>query len=302
MRSLALLLFLMNISLLFWQMGLLPWLPLQPEQFLPETTKSSIKTIQGLPSLKLLNEKPIINEKPIVNIETEPDAIESNNTFTEKDSKQPKLVNIKTVDQLTTNQTAEELNKKVIIADSKQPKSIDIKTVDKLTLNQTSENLNKVKETCFQAGPYIKIDTVNATVDWLNNKYNNITVNIQKQENKKLIKTWVYLPPFKTLEETKRINQYLDKLGIKDHHIVRGKLKNAISLGVYSIPTNAEIRVKELKSKGYNNVKIKKRYKENTNYWLNIKMLVNQNNLITNFNKKFRNFTLISVTCESIVL
>ena len=275
MRSLALLLFLVNISLLFWQMGLLSWLPLQPEQFIPATTKSSIKAIQGLPSLMLLSEKFVINTE------------ELNNNVIESDD--------------TTNE-------EVIIVekDLKQPKLIDVKTTantDQLTLNnQTTENLDKIKKTCFQAGPYIKMDTVNAAVDWLEDKYNNITVNIQEQEDKKLIGTWVYLPPFKTLEETKRINQYLDKLGIKDHHIVRGKLKNAISLGVYSIPTNAEIRVKELKSKGYNNVKIRKRYKENTNYWLNIRMLVNQNSLITSFNKKFRNFTLISVTCESIVL
>ncbi|MFK5970851.1 MAG: hypothetical protein QM487_12135 [Candidatus Marithrix sp.] len=263
----------MNISLLFWQMGLLSWLPLQPEQFIPATTKSSIKTIQGLPSLMLLSEKPVINTE-------EPDnTINEEVIIAGKGSKQPKLIDTPTLDVKT------------------------IVNTDQLTLNnQTTENLDKIRKTCFQAGPYIKINTVNAAIDWLENKYNNITVNIQEQEDKKLIGTWVYLPPFKTLEETKRINQYLDKLGIKDHHIVRGKLKNAISLGVYSIPTNAEIRVKELKSKGYNNVKIRKRYKENINYWLNIKMLVNQNSLITSFNKKFRNFTLISVTCESIVL
>ena len=296
MRSLALLLFLANISLLFWQMELLTWLPLQPEQFASLNTKSSPQTIQGLPSLMLLNEQSI-----------------ANNTVVEP------INNNVEVNDIT--------NKKVtinIVNDQEYPKStktLDINANNKLLVNDVSDNtlvdkdkpildhnvekqIKKTTEvrTCFQAGPYVKMETANIAVDWLENKYNNIVVNVQKQADKKLIGTWVYLPPFKTLEETKRINQYLDKLGIKDHHIVRGKLKNAISLGVYSIPTNAEIRVKELKSKGYNNVKIRKRYKENINHWLNIKMLVNQNNLITSFNKKFRNFTLISVTCESIVL
>ncbi len=290
----------MNISLLFWQVGLLSWLPLQPEQFMTQTNKSSLKTIQGLPSLRLLNEKLVIDNKPVTTVES--NDIITNKVITdvvENDSDISKITNIK---KLTLD-----INTNKLLSTNASDKAKTPINNKQQILNHNIENLEPVtktitSKTCFQAGPYIKMDTIDIAVNWLENKYNNIIIKAQEQIEKKLIGTWVYLPPFKTLEETKRINQYLDKLGIKDHHIVRGKLKNAISLGVYSIPTNAEIRVKELKSKGYNNVKIRKRYKENTNYWLNIKMLVNQNNLIANFNKKFQNLTLISVTCESIAL
>ncbi len=276
MRSLALLLILANISLFFWQMKLLHWLPLHPEQFAPRIIRPIPQNVQGLPSLVLLSEQHLNSTDDTKSVET--NVLQTDIVVTDIAKDNHELPDFGGLINPVEN---------AMMTDVQLIKSPVIKKLGKIP----------AADACFQSGPYAKISVANNAVNWLKN--NNVKVNLQKKTSNKLIGTWVYLPPFESLEKAKQVQQDLDKFGIKDYHLVRGKLKNAISLGVYSVPTNAEIRVKELNSKGYNNVAVRKRYKkEGTDYWLNVK--IPTNNLITSFNEKFQDFTLTSVTCESI--
>ncbi|MDM8569450.1 hypothetical protein QUF50_08095 [Thiotrichales bacterium HSG1] len=275
MRSIALLLILANISLLFWQLKLLPWFPLLPEQFAPQVIRPEPKIILGLPSLILLGEqKETVTKNTIVT-----DIVEK--------------VSLKSLPRMTTEDKVEDIlnnDKMTIIATKILESTANIKVDDKVT--------EKIIYTCFRTGPYTEISTAKKVMGWLKEK--KITVDLNQQVDKKLLKTQVYLSPFRNLQEAKRIQEHLYKVGIKEHYIFGSGPKNTISLGVYKIPSNAAIRVEELKAKGYNNVKIKETFKKNINYWLNIKML--SDDLIGSFNKKFKNFTLTSVACESIAL
>jgi len=71
MRTLALLLLLLNISFLIWQLGLLPWLPWQPEQFKPINQPNSSDEASHLPQLLLIGESnaPTEAEKTQVSVE-----------------------------------------------------------------------------------------------------------------------------------------------------------------------------------------------------------------------------------------
>jgi len=274
-------------------MKLLHWLPLHPEQFAPRITRPSPQNIQGLPSLVLLNEQHLNSTDG-----TEPDVLQTNIVVTDiAEDNQHDFDNLlNPIEDILVPNKADKIQEP-IVSTVKNAITTDVQLVKPPVVKK----LGKIPEadTCFQSGPYAEISVANKAIDWLKN--NNVKVDLQEKTRKKLIATWVYLPPFESLEKAKQVQHDLDKFGIKDYHLVRGKLKNAISLGVYSVPTNAEIRVKELNSKGYNNVEVRKRYKEEgTDYWLNVEMPTNK--LITSFNKKFQDFTLISVTCDSIAV
>lgn len=60
----------------------------------------------------------------------------------------------------------------------------------------------------------------------------------------------VYLPPLPSQKAAERKRQELTRLGFKDHALVQeGDLRNAISLGLFTVEANAQNRVRELAAK-----------------------------------------------------
>ncbi len=152
---------------------------------------------------------------------------------------------------------------------------------------------------CFQTGLYTRAK-VSKIAKWLENKKDVI---FEVQNNQKPISTWVYLPPFKNRHRARRVQQRLNKLGIFHHAIItKGRFNNAISLGVYRKPFNVKSRIQKLKAVGYQNVKTQKRYKNDTSYQLNVKMLAGQNDLLDILQKNFKEIRLKSVECKAIAL
>ncbi|MCK5876668.1 MAG: hypothetical protein KAG43_03445 [Candidatus Marithrix sp.] len=258
-----------------------------PEQFMPQVTKSYPKVTLGLPSLVLLSEQKL--EKKIIEVDTKD--IDVKDVVTTSSAKK----DLKSFPKLVTSHKVEEIldNNKITASSVKVFKTTGNAKID-------TKPVEKIIYTCFKSGPYTRINIAEKIVDWLKKRDGNTTVTLKKKVSKKLIKTQVYLPPFESLKKAKQTQESLYKAGIKEHYIVRNKSENSISLGVYSVQTNAKIRVNELKTKGYNSVKVREIFKESTNYWLNIKVL--SDNLPDSFNKKFRDFTLTSVACDFIAL
>jgi hypothetical protein len=137
--------------------------------------------------------------------------------------------------------------------------------------------------------------------NWLKGK-KKLEFRIQTRQIKKNVQsTWVYLPPFSNQQDALKTLQRFNEQGIrKDYGIVRGgAFKNAISLGLYRKEIYVKQRIDELKAKGYNNVQIRKRYRNDTKYWLNVKMLrFEQNELKETFRQNFST-VLVSVACKS---
>ncbi|HIE03091.1 MAG TPA: hypothetical protein EYP59_22880 [Thiotrichaceae bacterium] len=150
---------------------------------------------------------------------------------------------------------------------------------------------------CFQSVPYTQASVAQKKADWLKNQ-NNVSVDVQSRKTQVLESTWVYLPPFETRQAADRTQQHLLEVGINDCYVVKkGQFKNAISLGFYRRHFNVKPRLKELSAKGYKNVKTQKRYKSQTNYWLNVKIFADQSEWL-NQHKKFKRLHLTTVACK----
>src|SRR3989338_9862331 len=81
----------------------------------------------------------------------------------------------------------------------------------------------------------------------------------------------VFLPPFPSKAAAERRRKELTNLGFKDHALIQeDKMRNAISLGLFSVEANARAHVKRIGSKG-DQAKHEPRHKASTSYWLEIK-------------------------------
>ncbi len=171
----------------------------------------------------------------------------------------------------------------------------------KKTLSTKTILPKKKPPICFQAGPYTDKEKVDELINILkNNKNLNIKIKVQTSQTRVLKSIWVYLPAFKSKQAAKNAIKSLKQAGFKDYMITKkGTLNNIISLGFYNSSLYAEIRVKQLKSKGYKNIKTQKSYKDVTKYMLNVKMPANQQSLFVIFlTENFQEQLLDSVACE----
>ncbi len=320
MRTLALLLLLLNISFLIWQLGLLPWLPWQPEQFRPINQPNSSYEASHLPQLLLVGESnaPTDAEKTQVSVEdaTSKTKDGANIASQEVETTAPKKESA--IKPLTAQEKPAESPQKNIVSTLKQvaglstsatnnssaeKKSKDEKVTSASTKAVAKKSPKPETFVCFQAGPYSHINTPKKIANWLKRK-KNIIVFVQNRQTQVVKSTWVYLPPFKGKLAAHRTQQRLNQLGINDHAIVtKGQFNNAISLGLYRSPIYAKQRIEELVAKGYKNVKTQKRYKNETTYWLGVKMSTEQSQLLKNtLKKRLKGLLLESVACDSIAL
>lgn len=205
-------------------------------------------------------------------------------------------------------------------ADQKQPKIESSSANPVQSVNKVTSTANLVKPLtssadqqviCFESGPYAQALIAQPVYNWLKNNSSSknkpkikgdIQVEIQPRQTQVLESTWVYLPPFKNRQAADMAQQRLNQLGIADYMVVtQGQFDNAISLGRYRNPANVQQRLKELSTKGYQNIKTQERYKSDTRYWLNVKISPKESQaLLSAFNKHFKNLTLKPVGCESI--
>ncbi|BAP58200.1 hypothetical protein THII_3903 [Thioploca ingrica] len=221
----------------------------------------------------------------------------------------------------TTLASASQLQQAVkLSADQKQPKIESSSANQVESVNKVTSTANLVKPLkspteqqviCFESGPYAQALIAQPVYNWLKNNSSSknkpkikgdIQVEIQPRQTQVLESTWVYLPPFKNRQAADMAQQRLNQLGIADYMVVtQGQFDNAISLGRYRNPANVQQRLKELSTKGYQNIKTQERYKSDTRYWLNVKILPKESQaLLSAFNKHFKNLTLKPVGCESI--
>ncbi len=284
MRTLALFLILLNIGFFAWQLESLPWLLWQPDQF-TQTTWS--RQPSDLPTLVLLSEHESKKSDKMAAVVLSQTNIAKNTTSDKVEmpstsSNQPGI-------KVENHVKATPLSKLQQAAGLPITPNIHIK--DKIQLTSTIS--------CFQTGLYTR-SKVSKLAKWLETKKDVIS---KVQTDQKPISTWVYLPSFKNRQKARKVKQRLNRLGISDYAIVtKGKFNNAISLGLYTKSFNVKSRIKELKAVGYQNVKTQKRYKNNTSYRLNVKMLAGQNELLDILQKNFKGIRLNSVNCKAIAL
>ena len=162
--------------------------------------------------------------------------------------------------------------------------------------DKTSLKSNNSNELCFVAGPYPLLSNAQSSAKWFRGK-SKVQAEIQADEVPTVF--WVYLPPYKNQKEANRQAQHLAHLGITDYVLVTtGKLKYAISLGVYRDQASAQRRVDELHRKGYKRARLEKQRQGNKRYWLSVKMSATQKDLMVSF-KRAQKISAIEVNvCE----
>ena len=344
MRTLALLLLLLNIGCLILQFGLLPMLPIQPEQF-SHVTPYPNSDANDLPRLVLLSEHLESNIADSENTQasmgdsnagdsasetvaltrlpaspTESDTISLQTSSTKTGiniaDTQAKKFSLEAIPAInhsikpSTLQQAAGLPLSQFDKSSRSGKSKDKKVtvaptpyeVKPVTKSSTRTELSQTSLACFQVGPYSYFKATQKIANWLK-KQKNVIVKVQNRQTQVLKSTWVYLPSFESRAAARRTQQRLNQQGIKDHAIVtKGRFNNAVSLGLYHQSFYAKQRLEKLVALGYKNVKTKKRYKSETKYWLNVKMPINQGQLLNTFKKKFKSPELESVACKLMTL
>ncbi|MEK7206881.1 MAG: SPOR domain-containing protein [Pseudomonadota bacterium] len=101
---------------------------------------------------------------------------------------------------------------------------------------------------CYRIGPFVDSDQAAKAAAILNEQRFGFT---QRDEEQKVVTYRVYLPPLSSKDAVEKQRQELTRIGFKDHAVILEEgWHNAISLGLFSIPANAEHRVRELTAKG----------------------------------------------------
>lgn len=326
MRSFALLLLLINIVFLLWQLTLLPWIPWQPTDF--PRTDLEVPSPSKLPSLVMVHEavnphKLTENSFSTMNSEVTPFANHQNpeksikmaetmsepsqevkKTFPKDLSSEMKKISQEEPPLLPQTLRREEPiilsaqsvpQEMIPPAQEKEPKEeVVLKKEISLQNNKKSES----KMTCFQMGPYSTVIEADKTAHWLRQQQVS-AVEVQNRKTQVMTGTWVYLPPFSSQTATLKASSRLTQLGIKDYRIITsGALNNAISLGVYRQQENVNNLLKTLKNAGYPTPQTEKRYKNETTYWLNVRMPNELTSLLKNIEKKFNFSSPIPSNCQ----
>ena len=82
---------------------------------------------------------------------------------------------------------------------------------------------------------------------------------------------WVYLPPYSSRDEAKRVEDELRGKNVSDLFIVTGsEQRNAISLGLFSTPERADQRAAEIGRLGYT-PRVAERFRDATVYWVDFR-------------------------------
>lgn len=119
---------------------------------------------------------------------------------------------------------------------------------------------------CYTLGPFAS----EAGAMEANESLTSLGLATQQREGtrRELTGHWIYLPPFASRAEAKKVTAILKDRGIKDFHILpSGENKNAISLGFFRNRDSAEQHYARISALGFNPVK-EERYKENSGLWL----------------------------------
>ena len=119
-------------------------------------------------------------------------------------------------------------------------------------LDNEDENTSEVfNQECFSVGAFNSKSEISPVLDVLKN-------DVIKIRTRKVISTqeagyWVYIPAMKSREEALDAGRRLSRLNIKDYYVVTGgENENTLSLGLYRESSNADARLQELLSKGFN--------------------------------------------------
>lgn len=158
--------------------------------------------------------------------------------------------------------------------------------------------LGQQSSLCLTFGPLPEETQATGLHDWFRSRHAGTRVRFTDARNRQFF--WIYLTPQDSREGAMKVLQDLQKKGVSDYRLVRrGKLDNAISLGVFSSQSAVNDRLSELQNKGYKPVVVP--YTGiNRVYWLDVKLDSFAGDLQDVFKGYPARFNSVPVSCDKI--
>lgn len=119
---------------------------------------------------------------------------------------------------------------------------------------------------CYSLGPFRDRKTAQRALERL--KSAGVEAGLRSLEEQSFVGYWVYLPPFASRDEARKVARELARKGIKDFYIVSDReQRNAISLGLFRDQFHANRRLARLRAMGYHPRK-QVRKRDRTVWWI----------------------------------
>ncbi len=169
-----------------------------------------------------------------------------------------------------------------------------------ISANGISQESESEEALCFSYGPFPANEQAKNLRQWFEDK--NIWVNQRTENEQSRQLFWIYLASRESRESAIAAIEELKNKGIKDYRLINsGDLRNAISLGLFSTQAVVNKRLNELKSKGYQPIVVPY-HNAKVIYWVDVKLLDQQNLLNELFTEYPSRFNSIPMNCNEIAL
>lgn len=151
---------------------------------------------------------------------------------------------------------------------------------------------------CFTYGPLPERSQAEGLNDWFRSR--NITTRLRNAEQDGQAYFWVYLTPGGTRQQALETLQNLEQQGVRDYRLIRrGRLENAISLGLFPNQSAVNERLGDLESKGFRPVVVP--YTNVTRvYWLDVRIGLSESAMQDLINGYPARFNSVPVNCGQI--
>jgi len=181
---------------------------------------------------------------------------------------------------------------------SKKPKPAKKVKIATKTQSTTSPSSNK-SEICYSLGPFETTKQARPISAKLRDLGAKTTVASQKRRVSSGY--WVYIPKFPTWADARKKIMELEDLGMSDIFIMgRGRMKNAVSLGLYKDKSAADARIGELKRMGVRS-SVETQFTLSEEQWIDINVSGSNKKVINSIQTIARGLTVLKLkdrTCK----
>ena len=152
------------------------------------------------------------------------------------------------------------------------------------------------KKYCYTFGPIEEKILATGIGDWFNSRRAITDIRYTDEKGSQLF--WIYLTPEEPGQNTMDIMRDLKKKGIEGYPLIsKGKLQNAISLGLYKGQVAVNERIAKLKEQGYKPVVVP--YADGKRvYWVDVQMSVDPGALAAIFKGYPSRYNYVPVDCS----
>ena len=172
-----------------------------------------------------------------------------------------------------------------------------VSSFPEFTKNHTQEP-EEERMLCVSFGPFAESHQAGELSNWL--KENEIQTKQRTESDGEDQLFWIYLSPSESKDEAIAAIEELRGKGIHDYKLIdKGKLQNAISLGLFSNQAAANRRLNELKNIGYLPFMVPY-HKTQSIIWVDAKLDKQENTLSDFFNGYPSRFNSVPVKCEKL--